>query len=106
MREAIGVTLSVLCSNLRLYASCCNGQLHEGGASTTDIDDLGCWNQYLVKRASELVTKIQNISASETLEIPAEEISENGVSSDHSKDDVRWMETVSFCLCINGSVCS
>ncbi|KAL8462064.1 hypothetical protein ACS0TY_033224 [Phlomoides rotata] len=94
VREAIGVTLSVLCSNLRLYASCCNGQLHEGGASTADIDDVGCWDQYLVKRASELVTKIQNVSVSETLEIPAEEISENGVSSDHSKDDIRWMETL------------
>lgn len=93
VREAIGVTLSVLCSNLRLYASCCNGQLHEG----RDIDDVGCWDQYLVKRASELVPKIQSVSASETLEIPTEEISENGASSDHSKDDIRWMETVSFC---------
>ncbi|KAK6149467.1 hypothetical protein DH2020_016992 [Rehmannia glutinosa] len=94
VREAIGVTLSVLCSNLRLCASFGNDHLHEGGASSSDVKAAGCWDQYLVKRASELVTKIQNVSASETLEIPSDKISENGMSSDHSKDDIKWMETL------------
>lgn len=96
MREAIGVTLSVLCSNLRLCASCGDDNLQEVGASTSDTSAAGSWDQYLVKRASELVTKIQNVSATESLEIPTLKISENGMSSEHSKDDVRWMETVFF----------
>ncbi|KAI3456750.1 hypothetical protein Pfo_013413 [Paulownia fortunei] len=94
VREAIGVTLSVLCSNLRLSVSFDNDHLHEGGASSTDVKAAGCWDQYLVKRASELVTKIQNVSVSETLEIPTDKILENGMSSDHSKDDIKWMETL------------
>lgn len=94
VREAIGVTLSVLCSNLRLYATCGSDHLNEVGASTSDISAAGSWEQYLVKRASELVTKIQNVSASESLDIPSEKISENGMSSEHSKDDIRWMETL------------
>lgn len=98
MREAIGVTLSVLCSNLRLYATCGSDHLNEVGASTSDISAAGSWEQYLVKQASELVTKIQNVSASESLDIPSEKISENGMSSEHSKDDIRWMETVSLYL--------
>lgn len=72
--------------------------MQEVGASTSDTSAAGSWDQYLVKRASELVTKIQSVSASESLEISTEKILENGMSSDHSKDDVRWMETVSFCL--------
>ncbi|KAH6786226.1 proteasome activating protein 200 [Perilla frutescens var. hirtella] len=94
VREAIGVTLSVLCSNLRLCATCGSDQLPGVGANTSDISNAGGWDQCLVKRASELVTKIQNVSASESLEIPTEQISENGMSTEHSKDDIRWMETL------------
>ncbi|XP_057765375.1 proteasome activator subunit 4 isoform X2 [Salvia miltiorrhiza] len=94
VREAIGVTLSVLCSNLRLHATCGSDHLQEVGASTSDISAAGSWDQYLVKRASELVTKVQSVSASESLEIPTKQISENGMSSEHSKDDIRWMETL------------
>ncbi|KAK4484733.1 hypothetical protein RD792_007326 [Penstemon davidsonii] len=93
VRESIGVTLSVICSNLRICQSFGNDHLHEGGASsTTDVRVEGFWGQYLVKRASELVTNIQNISASE--EIATEKISQNGTSADHSQDDVKWMETL------------
>ncbi|XP_042004596.1 proteasome activator subunit 4-like [Salvia splendens] len=94
VREAIGVTLSVLCSNLRLCPTCGSGHLQEVGASTSDISTTGSWDQYLVKRASELVIKIQSISASESLEIPTKPIKENGLSSEDSKDDIRWMETL------------
>ncbi|KAL8033297.1 hypothetical protein ABFX02_13G151400 [Erythranthe guttata] len=94
VREAIGVALSVLCSNLRLCASFGNDHSDESGASNADITPARSWDRYLVKRASELVTKIQNVSASEALEIPKEKLSENGMSSDHSKDDIKWMETL------------
>ncbi|KAG8385951.1 hypothetical protein BUALT_Bualt03G0098600 [Buddleja alternifolia] len=94
VREAIGVTLSVLCSNLRLCASFGNDPLHEGGTSSEGTEPAGCWDQYLVKRASESVTKIQNLSASETLKIPIDNISESEMSGDHSQDDIKWMETL------------
>lgn len=97
MREAIGVTLSVLCSNLRLGASSGNDHLRERETSA-DVKAAGSWDQFLVKRASELVSKIQNVTASEALEIPTEKLSENGMSSGHSKDDINWMETVLFWL--------
>ncbi|GFQ02550.1 proteasome activator subunit 4 [Phtheirospermum japonicum] len=94
VREAIGVTLSVLCSNLRLCASFGNDHLREGGPSSSGVKAAGCWDQYLVKRASELVTEIQNASAAETMEISTDKISENGMSIDNSKDHIKWMETL------------
>ncbi|KAL6547028.1 hypothetical protein OROMI_022749 [Orobanche minor] len=94
VRESIGVTLSVLCSNLRLCASFGIDHLRERGPSSSDIKASGYWDQYLVKRASDLVTKIQNVSAVETLEISTNNISENGLSSNNSKDDIKWMETL------------
>ncbi|KAK4398681.1 Proteasome activator subunit [Sesamum angolense] len=72
VREAIGVALSVLCSNLRLCASFGNDNLFEGEASSANIGAARCWDQHIVKQASELVPKIQNASASETLEILTE----------------------------------
>ncbi|XP_051128404.1 proteasome activator subunit 4 [Andrographis paniculata] len=94
VREAIGVTLSVLCSNLRLYASLVDDHLYKVEASSADLEAPGCWDQYLVKRAPELVNKIQNVTASENMDIVTDYISENGMSSDHSQDDVKWMETL------------
>ncbi|PIN23826.1 hypothetical protein CDL12_03448 [Handroanthus impetiginosus] len=94
VREAIGVTLSILCSNLRLCASFGNDHSHERAASTIGIKAAGCWDQYLVKQASELVPKIQTISVSETLEISTDKMSENGMSNDHCQDDIKWMETL------------
>ncbi|KAL0362983.1 UNVERIFIED_CONTAM: Proteasome activator subunit [Sesamum calycinum] len=94
VREAIGVALSVLCSNLRLCASFGNDNLFEGEASSANIGAARCWDQYIVKQASEVVPKIQNASASETLEILTDNKIENGVSSDPSEDGIKWMETL------------
>ncbi|XP_011095624.1 proteasome activator subunit 4 isoform X1 [Sesamum indicum] len=94
VREAIGVALSVLCSNLRLCASFGNDNLFEGQASSANIGAARCWDQYIVKQASELVPKIQNAGASETLEILTDKKIENGMSSDPSQDSIKWMETL------------
>jgi proteasome activator subunit 4 len=94
VREAIGVALSVVCSNLRLCASFGNDDLHKGGSSSTFMETTGCWNQFLVKEAHELVTRIQNVSASENSEILPEKITENDTLRNHSHDDIKWMETL------------
>lgn len=94
VRESIGVTLSVLCSNIRLHASFSHDHLHQTGASSSDMQPGGSWDRYLIEQASELVLNLQNISVSETMEFATNKISDNGTSIDHSQDDIKWMETV------------
>ncbi|XP_073061616.1 proteasome activator subunit 4-like isoform X3 [Primulina eburnea] len=94
VRESVGVTLAILCSNLRLHATFGNDHLHNVGATYADSGVAESWDQFLVKRASGLVANIQNLNALESLVIPTGNISENGISDDHSKDDIKWMETL------------
>ncbi|KAM3302669.1 proteasome activator subunit 4 [Capsicum chacoense] len=95
VRESIGVTLSVLCSNIRLQGSCNLVHPHEVGTSSVHRKvEAGNWDHNLVERASELVVKIQNFSQSDTLDVQTDRISDNGVSSEQSHDDVKWMETL------------
>ncbi|EPS61084.1 hypothetical protein M569_13716, partial [Genlisea aurea] len=88
VREAIGVSLSVVCSNLRLHATL---RLHEGGASDADSGALRRWDQSLVKQASEFVAKIQSFTASEKVK-PLEEEGSILLNND-SQDEIKWMET-------------
>ncbi|XP_059446423.1 proteasome activator subunit 4-like [Corylus avellana] len=95
VREAIGVTLSVLCSNIRLYASSDLDHSHEGGNSNVNYQlKEGSWVQFLIERASELVMNIQNTSQSDNSEIPTDVRDQNGHLNGDSKDDVKWMETL------------
>lgn len=95
VRESIGVTLSVLCSNIRLQVSCNQVHPHEVGTSNVNRKvEAGNWDHYLVERASELVVKIQSFSQSDTLDVQSDIISDNGVSTEQSHDDVKWMETL------------
>lgn len=95
VRESIGVTLSVLCSNIRLQVSCNQAHPHEVGTSNVNRKvEAGNWDHYLVERASELVVKIQSFSQSDTLDVQTDMISDNGVLTEQSHDDVKWMETV------------
>ncbi|GLT49253.1 hypothetical protein SLA2020_228220 [Shorea laevis] len=71
VREAIGVTLSVLCSNIRRYMS--SVQYHSHEREITDID-------------SQL--KEENWMASADADTP------NGYQNGDSQDDVKWMETL------------
>ncbi|KZV14702.1 proteasome activator subunit 4 [Dorcoceras hygrometricum] len=94
VRESVGVTLSILCSNLRLHRTFGNDHLPNAGARYADIGVAESWDQLLVKHASELVANIQNINALEALVIPTGKITENGLSDGHFKDDLKWMETL------------
>eukprot|EP00262_Sarcandra_glabra_P003482 TRINITY_DN14214_c0_g1_i1.p1 TRINITY_DN14214_c0_g1~~TRINITY_DN14214_c0_g1_i1.p1 ORF type:complete len:1823 (-),score=279.41 TRINITY_DN14214_c0_g1_i1:199-5139(-) len=95
VREAIGVTLSVLCSNMRLFASCTLIHPHEEGKDNVD-DSLRkeSWNQLLIERASKLAMNIQNVNQFDNMESPADLIRENGFPSSELQEDVRWMETM------------
>uniref|UniRef100_A0A5B7B961 Putative proteasome activator subunit 4 n=2 Tax=Davidia involucrata TaxID=16924 RepID=A0A5B7B961_DAVIN len=95
VREAIGVTLSILCSNIRLYISFGHNHSHEGGNIDVDKELEGrSWDQFLIERASELVMSIQNTSQSDNMEIPTDTSPDNGIVNGNSRDDVKWMETL------------
>lgn len=95
VREAIGVTLSVLCSNIQLYASLDSDHSREGGNSDVNYHRKeGSWVQFLIERASELVVTIQNTSQSDNSEILTDARHQSRYLSGDSKDDVKWMETV------------
>lgn len=100
VRESIGVTLSVLCSNIRLNASFTGNNSHEEG----NVDVGGkvegrSWDGFLVERASELVVNIQNASQSDNMEIATDASSD--LSNGNCQDDVKWMETVLICRIIS-----
>ncbi|XP_040985740.1 proteasome activator subunit 4-like isoform X1 [Juglans microcarpa x Juglans regia] len=95
VREAIGVTLSVLCSNIQLYASLeCDHSLERENTDVNYRLKEGSWVRFLIDRASELVVNIQNTSQSDNLETPADERHQNRRLNGDSKDDVKWMETI------------
>ncbi|KAF5728502.1 proteasome activator subunit 4 isoform X2 [Tripterygium wilfordii] len=95
VREAIGVTLSVLCSNIQLYTSLAHNHSHEEGNS--DIDDQlkeENWVRFLTERASDAVTNIQKISHTDNMEPSADSGPQNGHLNGDSRDDIKWMETI------------
>ncbi|KAF3453245.1 hypothetical protein FNV43_RR03685 [Rhamnella rubrinervis] len=95
VREAIGVTLSVVCSNIRLYESFDHDHSHEG--ENRDVDNQlqkKSWVQCLIKRASEAVMNIQQTNQSNSLEAKMNMSYQNGHQSGDSQDDVKWMETL------------
>lgn len=94
VREAIGVTLSVLCSNIQLYASVCHDCSHEG--DNVDLNSQlqqRSWIKFLKERASEVVVNIQHSNQSDSLETKRN-TSQNGQLNGDSQDDIKWMETV------------
>lgn len=95
MREAIGVTLSVLCSNIRLYASFDHDHSHEG--ENKDVNNQlkeKNWVQFLIERASKVVMNIQHTNQSDSSESKMNKGYENGILNGDSQDDAKWMETV------------
>ncbi|WOG97891.1 hypothetical protein DCAR_0417232 [Daucus carota subsp. sativus] len=89
VRESIGITLSVLCSNLRLHANFTNSNLQEDGNLNA-----GSWDKFLVKRASELVANIQHALQADNMEIADGNGHANGFPNGGAQDDMKWMETV------------
>ncbi|GMJ16016.1 proteasome activating protein 200 [Hibiscus trionum] len=94
VREVIGVTLSVLCSNIRLHVS--SSQDHSNERGKTEINNLlkqETWVQLLTERASEVVN-IQNSCLSDGLDNSTDINIRNAHQNGDSQDDVKWMETL------------
>lgn len=93
VREAIGVALSVLCSNIQLYASVHHDHSDEGG--NMDLENLlkqRSWIKFLKERALEAVINIQRTNQSDSSEIKS--ANQNGHLNGDSQDDAKWMETL------------
>ncbi|KAG2678329.1 hypothetical protein I3760_12G138800 [Carya illinoinensis] len=94
VREAVGVTLSVLCSNIRLYAISDHHHSREGANNDVNNRLMEDCFQILTEKASHVLTNIQNASHCVNLEtsrdISAPDVHLNG----DSQDNVKWMETV------------
>ncbi|KAJ7961002.1 proteasome activator subunit 4-like [Quillaja saponaria] len=73
VREAIGVTLSVLCSNIRLCGSShCDDSYERGIRNLGNQLKEGDWIQFLTERAAEAVMSIQNASQSDKVVNPVD----------------------------------
>ncbi|XP_043688244.1 proteasome activator subunit 4 [Telopea speciosissima] len=95
VREAIGVALSVLCSNIRLCESFTPLQTHEEAKNNVDNSPKReSWHKLLTEKASEVAVNIQNASQFDNLENSIEITYENGISNDDSWEDIKWMETM------------
>lgn len=95
MREALGVTLSVLCSNIRLYHSSHHDNASDGRNSNVDsLMKDESWVQLLTERAAEAVVNIQIATQSDKVVNPIDTSSQNGHLDGDSQDDMKCMETV------------
>ncbi|KAI0501736.1 hypothetical protein KFK09_016681 [Dendrobium nobile] len=92
VREAIGVTLSILCSNLRLSTTYYSKD-PKRGEDNVMIKSLQTedWAKLLTERASESAINIQNSSQLESMETSSD-LYENGFKNNESKTDIRRME--------------
>ncbi|CAL5202430.1 unnamed protein product [Lathyrus oleraceus] len=98
VREALGVTLSVLCSNIRLYDSTDHDNVDDERTNNVDnnlIKDES-WVQYLIERAAEAVVNIQIASQSDKAVNPIDTSSQNGHVDGDSQNDMKWMETLLY----------
>ncbi|GAB4849826.1 hypothetical protein Ancab_004625 [Ancistrocladus abbreviatus] len=94
VREAVGIVLSVVCSNIRLCASFADYHSSRGGKNdVSNNGEGGGWSQILSEQAAERANKIQNTIQSDNLDIQADTVPRNGLQID-SQEDVKWMETL------------
>ncbi|CAK7323879.1 unnamed protein product [Dovyalis caffra] len=94
VREAIGVTLSVLCTNIRLQLSSAHDYSCEGGKDIDNQLKEEKWVLILTDRASDVVTNIQNTSPADNMETAGHIALQNGSLNGDAQDDVKWMETL------------
>ncbi|CAN1354111.1 Proteasome activator subunit 4 [Linum perenne] len=90
VREAVGINLSILCSNIRLHSSYSVEEADHDNGSPLKTEN---WVVLLTERASEMVTSIQNTSPSD-LGTAGQSSSENATLNGDIRDDVKWMETL------------
>lgn len=98
VREAIGATLSILCSNLRLYTTYISKDPKRGEDSVMiKSSQTEGWAKLLIERGSESAINIQNSSQLESMETSSD-LHENGFTNNEEKTDIRRMEMVVFFL--------
>ena len=98
VREAVGVLLSVLCSNIQLHRSFSAGHSEQRVISCEgeDLED-GSWIRLLLEQAAKRSVRILNTIQSDHIEVQSNVAPENGITND-SEEDVKWMETVMECI--------
>ncbi|KAJ6770850.1 PROTEASOME ACTIVATOR COMPLEX SUBUNIT 4 [Salix purpurea] len=94
VREAIGITLSVLCSNIRLHLSSAHDYSCEEASEIDNQLKEEKWVLVMKDRASDVVTNIQNTSPADNLETAGQTAFQNGYLNGDAQDDVKWMETL------------
>ncbi|KAM0917634.1 hypothetical protein ACQ4PT_009123 [Festuca glaucescens] len=96
VREAIGVAMSITCSNVRLSGSfvpsCSPGELC-GDVSMTEQTGNEYWSKRLTDGAIELSVRIQNNIQSKQLELASDSGTENGLDN-KDEADAKRMETI------------
>ncbi|KAI4307795.1 hypothetical protein L6164_030939 [Bauhinia variegata] len=97
VREALGVILSILCSNIRLYRLNHHDNSYDGRINGVgDLLNDESWVQFLTDRAAEAVVNIQNSAQSDKVVNPMDTSPQNGHLNGVSEDDVKWMETLLY----------
>ncbi|KAL8129180.1 hypothetical protein V2J09_018335 [Rumex salicifolius] len=94
VREAVGFTLCVVCSNIQLFTTF--GRSHQDDVQKydfTDDPDRKGWSVFLSEQSAERAAKILNTIQSNDMEVQGDTESENGITID-SQEDARWMETL------------
>lgn len=96
VRESIGVALSVVCSNKRLFATSGHSCLQEveGDIDMVELPKKENWVELLTERASDLARNIQSANQSDMIDSMVDLIHENGYTNSNAKTDVKTMETV------------
>lgn len=94
VREAVGVLVCVLCSNIQLHRSfaTCQSEQNVCSCKGEDLED-GSWNRLLLEQAAERSVRILNTIQSDHIEVQSNVAPENGITND-SEEDVKWMETL------------
>ncbi|KMT12661.1 hypothetical protein BVRB_4g091190 [Beta vulgaris subsp. vulgaris] len=94
VREAVGVTLCVLCSNVQLHSIYSSLDLNLRESSGVGDEIFGdSRSRLLSDEATERAIRIQKTTHSDHIDAEADVIPENGITKD-SEEDVKWMETL------------
>lgn len=93
----IGVTLSVSCSNMRLFSISSHGRVQEEGDDIMlESHQQQNWAKIIIETASTSAENIQSANQFEIIETGTDITHENDHSSSESQTDVKRMETVPF----------
>lgn len=92
VREVVGVTLCVLCSNIQLHGLYTSSD-QWGSSGVGDEIHGASWSRLLSDQATECAIRIQNTTHSDHIDAEADVDLDNGITND-SEEDVKWMETL------------